>query len=250
MSRTVLSVLLAIAPLFALGVGNPQQAATPPAQDLQAKAETPNQAANPPQTGAAAPQKAGNPDPAAGPADPLKMADPKPSGGMTVAGAAPVGKAYVIGPEDILGIMVYGQKDFSTPSYLVRPDGMISVPLIGEIAASGRTPELLGSDIADQLKKYIRNPEVIVTVLAVHSRKFRIQGEVNKPGEVDLVRPTTVMEALSNAGGFREFADLKHIKIFRNGGKKILNFNYKDVSKGKKLEQNVYIEPNDIIIVN
>ncbi len=206
-------------------------------------------AADAPQAAAAASQKTADP---AGEkqADPLKLAAPKPSADAKVPGAAPVNsKTYVIGPEDILGIIVYGQRDFSIPSYLVRPDGVISVPLIGEITAAGHTPEELGGDIAEQLKKFIKNPDVNVQVLQVHSRKFRINGEVNRPGEFDLVRPTTILEALVNAGGFREWADQKNIKIFRDGGKKILKFNYKDVIQGKHLEQNVQVEPNDIIIV-
>ena len=238
-------------PALGLAAAGSNRSAEPPAQTRQTTPDPPNKAPNAPQKESAAPQKTGDPATSGeGPADPLKLAEPKPASGAKVPGAAPVNaRTYVIGPEDILGIIVYGQRDFSIPSYLVRPDGVISVPLIGEVTAAGHTPEQLGGDIAEQLKKFIKNPDVQVQVLQVHSRKFRIQGEVNRPGEFDLVRPTSVLEALVNAGGFREWADEKNIKIFRDGGKKILKFNYRDVIQGKHLDQNVQVEPNDIIIV-
>ena len=252
MRRTVLSALLAIAPALAFGVDDPKQAASAASRTEQQQTTPRSEKAQEAAKSASPASKPAAANPAAateGPADPLKMAAPK-SPGAKAPGTAPVDvKTFLIGPEDVLGIYAYGQKDFALPSYLVRPDGMITVPLAGEVLAAGKTPEQLGADISEKLTQFIRDPQIIVTVQAVHSKKYRIQGEVNKPGEFDLVRPTTVLEALVNAGGFRDFANTKNIRVLRDGGKKILKFNYNDVSNGKHLEQNVLLEPNDIIIV-
>jgi len=162
-------------------------------------------------------------------------------------GAAPVDtKTYVIGAEDVIFIKVWRDNDVSG-QFLVRPDGRISVPLIGDVTASGRTPEQLEKDIADRLSKFIREPQVNVGILAVGSKKYFILGEVNKPGSFPLVVPTNVLEALVNAGGFRDFANETKILILR--GDKVFTFNYKQVTRGKKTEQNILLEPGDKIIV-
>jgi len=130
---------------------------------------------------------------------------------------------------------------------VVRPDGKVSVPLIGEIQAAGLTPEKLSANIAEGLQKIMVHPEVTVGVERVNSKKYYIQGEVNRPGSYPLVIDTTVLEALVNAGGFREFANTKKITILR--GSQRLKFNYKEVTKGKKMEQNILVKPSDQIIV-
>src|SRR5262249_37079916 len=130
----------------------------------------------------------------------------------------------------------------------VRPDGKISMPLIGEIEAAGKTPEQLKSEITDALKNgYVVSPMVNVSVIAVNSKKYYINGEVNRPGAVPLVVPTPILEAISNAGGFKDFANQKDVVILR--GTERLHFNYKEVIRGKKLEQNVFLQPGDYIIV-
>ena len=129
----------------------------------------------------------------------------------------------------------------------VRPDGKITMPLIGDVQAGGLTPAQLTKEIADKLGTYINRPDVNVMVTAVRSKKYYIDGEVNRPGEFYLIGPTRVLEALSNAGGFKEFANTKKIKILRAG--KVYNFNYKEVTSGKKLEQNIVLRDGDHIIV-
>ena len=176
------------------------------------------------------------------------MAGPKPSPEAKIAGAAPVdSKTYAIGAEDVIFVKVWRDNDVSG-QFLVRPDGRISVPLIGDVTASGRTPEQLEKDIADRLSKFIREPQVNVGILMVGSKKYFILGEVNKPGSFPLVVPTNVLEALVNAGGFRDFANTSKILILR--GSKVITFNYKQVTRGKKTEQNILLEPGDKIIVN
>ncbi|HTP89117.1 MAG TPA: polysaccharide biosynthesis/export family protein [Bryobacteraceae bacterium] len=153
---------------------------------------------------------------------------------------------YLIGAEDVLHVLVWREADL-TGDKVVRPDGKISLPLIGELQAAGLTPEQLGNDIGTALGKYINSPEVTVSLMSVNSKKYYIDGEVNKPGEYKLVTPTTVLEALSQAGGFREFAKESKIRILR--GSTTLHFNYKQVSHAKKMEQNIYLENGDHIIV-
>jgi polysaccharide export outer membrane protein len=153
---------------------------------------------------------------------------------------------YLIGPEDILFVRVWREPDFTLPA-AVRPDGKITMPLIGDVQAGEQTPMQLTKTITELLGKYLNNPDVNVMVTEVRSKKYYIDGEVLKPGTYLLVTPTTVLEALSNCGGFRDFANTKKIRILRKGN--ILHFNYKDVSKGKNLEQNIMVESGDHIIV-
>jgi polysaccharide export outer membrane protein len=129
----------------------------------------------------------------------------------------------------------------------VRPDGKISLPLVNEVVADGLTPEQLAETIAKGLSRYMTQPEVSVAVQQVNSKKYFIIGEVQKPGSYPLTVPTTVLEALVNAGGFRDFANPKKIIILRKGQR--LKFNYKEVIAGKKMEQNIALENGDQIIV-
>ncbi|MCS6953969.1 MAG: polysaccharide biosynthesis/export family protein [Bryobacterales bacterium] len=155
-------------------------------------------------------------------------------------------KSYIIGPDDILVIRVWREPDLSG-AVGVRPDGKISLPLIGEIQAGGMTPATLAERITEGFSKYINNPEVIVQVAAVNSKKYFISGEVQRPGSYPLVSPTTVLAAIAIAGGFRDYADRKNIIIMR--GPKRFKFNYNDVIKGKRVEQNLLLENGDHIIV-
>lgn len=155
-------------------------------------------------------------------------------------------KSYVIGPDDILIIRVWREPDLSG-AVGVRPDGKISLPLIGEIQAGGTTPAKLAERITEGFSKYVNNPEVMVQVAAVNSKKYFISGEVQRPGSYPLVSPTTVLAAIAMAGGFRDFADRKNIIILR--GPKRFKFNYNDVIKGKRMEQNMLLENGDHIIV-
>jgi polysaccharide export outer membrane protein len=157
----------------------------------------------------------------------------------------------VIGNDDQLAINVWKEPDL-TRTIPVRSDGKISLPLVGEIQAEGRTPLQLEQDIAARLKNYITEPEVTVIVEQINSQKFNILGQVNKPGSYALSTATTVLDAIAAAGGFRDFAKQKSIYILRqdaNGVEARIAFNYKDVIKGKNPQQNIKLEPRDTIVV-
>jgi polysaccharide export outer membrane protein len=159
--------------------------------------------------------------------------------------------SYIIGNSDVLAITVWKEPEISR-AIPVRPDGRISLPLVGEIQATGRTPLQLEQEIADKLKTYITNPDVTVIVQEINSEKYNILGRVGKPGSYPLTASTTVLDALATAGGFQDFAKQKGVYILRraaDGGQTRLAFNYKDVIKGKHLEQNVKLEPGDTVIV-
>jgi polysaccharide export outer membrane protein len=174
--------------------------------------------------------------------DPAKLASP--------AAKPPTAddSTFVIGPEDSIEVTVWADNRIGG-QFLVRPDGRISMNLLGEVKAADKTPAALSAEIAEMLKQrdIIRRPEVNVKVLQVNSKKFSINGEVMKTGAFPLVVATRVMDALVNAGGFKDFADKKHIVILR--GTERLKFNWNEVVKGKKTEQNIYLQPGDIIIV-
>lgn len=155
-------------------------------------------------------------------------------------------KSYVIGAQDILMIKVWREQDF-TGTYPVRPDGKITIPLVGDVQAGGLTPERLGEQLKQALSDYINAPDVSVSLQTVNSKKFFITGEVNRPGEYSLATPTKVFDALSNAGGFHDFANKKKILIIR--GAERIKFNYQDILKGKSLEQNILLENGDTIVV-
>lgn len=159
--------------------------------------------------------------------------------------------SYVIGNDDKLAISVWKEPDL-TRSILVRSDGKISLPLVGEMQAAGRTPLQLEQDIANRLRNYITVPAVTVIVDQINSKKYNILGQVGRPGAYPLTLSTTVMDAIAAAGGFKDFAKSKGIYILRqnpDGTQSRLNFNYKDFIKGKNLAQNVKLEPRDTIIV-
>jgi polysaccharide biosynthesis/export protein len=159
--------------------------------------------------------------------------------------------SFVIGNDDVLAISVWKESEL-TKSVPVRSDGKISLPLVGEIQAAGRTPLQLENEISGKLKNFITTPEVTVIVEKVNSRKYNVLGEVSKPGSYLLTTSTTVMDAIAAAGGFRDFAKKSGVYILRKGpdGKEAhLKFNYKDFVKGKGSAQNIKLEPNDTIIV-
>lgn len=232
MKTAILSALLAVTPLFCVWgepVPNPpagwtaidQQQTEPPAtQAPKAATET----------------------------DPLKLAAPPTTDGAKVPAGAAADKTYVIGPEDKLHIDVWGNPALGG-EFIVGPDGRISLSLINEIMASGLTREALQADIVRRLKDggFLRDPTVTVNITAFNSKTYSILGEVNKNGNPPLVVPTTVLQALVNAGGFKDFANKKKIRIMR--GTKTFYFNYNQVIAGKNREQNIFLEPGDVIIV-
>lgn len=162
--------------------------------------------------------------------------------------ATPAG--YTIGPDDGLAIVFWREKDLSA-DVVVRPDGMISLPLLNDIRAAGLTPEQLRQTLTTAAAKFVEEPTVTVVVKAINSRKVSITGQVGKPGPYPLSGPMTVLQLLAAAGGVAEYADKEKIIVIRiEGGKSVaLKFNYKEVMNGKKLEQNIELKPGDTVIV-
>lgn len=158
---------------------------------------------------------------------------------------------YVIGLEDILSVNVWKEPELSVKEVVVRPDGKISVPLVGDIQASGLTPMQLQERVSGRMKEYVAAPSVTIVVLRIGSRSVSIVGQVAKPGIYYLGAPMTVLELLARAGGIGPDAEEKKIAIVRTEGGKTVSyrFNYKDVSKGKHLEQNIELKNGDTVIV-
>jgi polysaccharide export outer membrane protein len=173
--------------------------------------------------------------------------DPKPAGNSPVI---PTDPDYKIGPMDLLRIDVWKEPDISR-LVPVRPDGKISLPLLNDIQAAGLTAAELSGQIANKLKEFITNPQVTVGVAEINSRRVYITGEVSHPGSLPLLPNMTVLQALSSAGGFTQFAKLKGIYVLRteNGKKVKYPFNYKDVVGGRKEEQDIELKSGDIIVV-
>jgi polysaccharide biosynthesis/export protein len=160
--------------------------------------------------------------------------------------AAPVDPAtYRIGPEDILQLKVFREPELSG-QFVVRPDGKVNLSYVGELQAGGLSPLELEKKIIEKLSEMIKKPEVSLQVLKVESRKYFVSGEVLRSGSFPLVTPTTVLQAISLCG-LREFANPKKIVIMR--GTTRMKFNYREVIKGKKPEQNLLLENGDHIVV-
>lgn len=157
---------------------------------------------------------------------------------------------YIIGPQDVLDIDVWKEPEL-TRTVPVRPDGKISLPLLNDIQASGLTPAKLAGDITAGLKKYVTDPQVTVIVSAINSQRVYILGEVTRAGAYPLLPDMTVLQALSSAGGFTQFANTKKIYVLRdeNGKQQKLPFNYKDVINGKDPQQNIILKAGDTVVV-
>jgi polysaccharide export outer membrane protein len=157
---------------------------------------------------------------------------------------------YVIGAEDVLNIVIWREKDLSA-EVMVRPDGKVSLPLVNDVQAAGLTPEQFRQQLTAATAKFVAEPAVTVIVRAINSRKVYIMGEVRAPGPYPLPGPTTVLQLIAQAGGLSEFADSKDIGVVRmeNGRAVRLKFNYDDVARGRKIEQNVVLKPGDTVIV-
>lgn len=163
---------------------------------------------------------------------------------------APTDPDYKIGPQDMLRVDVWKEPDISR-IVPVRPDGKITLPLVNDVQAAGLTTTQLAAKIAEGLKKYITSPQVTVGVTEINSRRIFVNGEVARPGAFPLLPNMTVLQALSSAGGFTQFAREKKIYILRmeNGKQVKYPFNYKDAVSGKNVEQNIILQGGDIIVV-
>jgi polysaccharide export outer membrane protein len=189
--------------------------------------------------------------PTAIPADRGLPADAAAASPLAAPGSNAHDNSFVIGNDDQLAINVWKEPDL-TRSIPVRSDGKISLPLVGELQAAGRTPLQLEQEISAKLMSYITEPEVTVIVQQINSQKFNILGQVAKPGSYPLAAATTILDAIAAAGGFRDFAKQKGIYILRqnaSGGEARIPFNYKDVIRGKNPQQNIKLEPRDTIVV-
>ena len=158
--------------------------------------------------------------------------------------------SYLIGPNDILNIYVWKEPEL-TQNVTVMSDGRITFPLIGEIMAQGQTVTALKEAIAEKLKTYVTAPEVTVIVNESLSRIIYVIGKMEEPGPFPLAPDMTVLQALSTAGGFTQWTDRKNILVVRRQGEKEiqLHFNYKEFVSGKNIEQNIFLKPNDTIVV-
>jgi polysaccharide biosynthesis/export protein len=165
---------------------------------------------------------------------------------QVMGGASVDNKKYKVGAEDVLNVNVWEEPKF-TGLYTVHSDGKITMPLVGDIDAGGLTPVEIEPLVVQALSKLIVKPLVTVTVQAVYSRRYYMDGEINKPGEYPLQIRTTILDAISKAGGLASFANGKKIYILR--GDKKIPFNYKDVIHGKNLDQNIALEAGDHIVV-
>jgi len=180
------------------------------------------------------------------PVDPTKMAEPV--GGKPVVKADVDVGTFILGAQDVIQVSMWGEPDF-TSSYTIRPDGMISMPLIGEIRATGLTPLQLQETINKAALSQLKTPRSTVNVLAVHSKHVYFDGEgIAQPGAMDLVIPTHLLEAISARGGFKDFANKNKIKILR-GGKTFMVVKYKDIVSGKHPEMNLLLQDNDHVYV-
>jgi polysaccharide export outer membrane protein len=170
-----------------------------------------------------------------------------PQGAGTPGGpsAAVDSTSYKVDSPDILNVRVWHEPDFSGV-FSVHPDGKITIPLIGDVQAGGKTPVEIEKTLKEALASYVKNPLVTVTVQDVLSKRYYMDGEINRPGEYALVSPTTVLEAISKAGGLAGFANPKKIYILRGSDR--IKFNYKDVIHGKNLEQNIQLKPGDHVV--
>ena len=157
---------------------------------------------------------------------------------------------YVIGSQDMLDISVWREPDFSR-TVPVRPDGKISLPLLNDMQAAGLTPSQLAEELTKSLNKFVTNPQVTIIVTQINSQRFYVLGEATRPGAYTLIPDMTILQALSNAGGFTTYANSKKIYLLRqeNGKQQKLSFNYKDVISGKRTEQNIALKNGDTIVV-
>lgn len=158
---------------------------------------------------------------------------------------------YVIGSDDLLNVHVWHQAEISGP-VTVRPDGKISLPLIGELTAGGLTPPQLQNSIADRLRNFVNEPEVTVVVQQANSKKFNVMGRVGHPGSFSLATRMRVLDGIAAAGGFGDFAKISKVYVLRpsgtNGVQK-LPFNYKRMTQGHDEAQNIELQSGDTVVV-
>jgi polysaccharide export outer membrane protein len=182
------------------------------------------------------------------PSEPPKIASPKSA--PPVAGGVVPPSGYIIGPEDVLSILFWREKNLSG-DVIVRPDGRISLPLLNDIQAAGLTTDELREKVMAEANKFVEDSTATVVVKQINSRKVFITGNVTKPGLYPLAGPLNVLQLIALAGGLLEFADASSIRVMRteNGNQVAFPFNYKRISEGKDLKQNIELKPGDTVVV-
>lgn len=236
--KTCLAVVLAL--------GTMTTAAAWQTADEKKAAEKPAAAEKAP---AATPDKAGEGAPADKTAGSEKL-PAKPQSGISMKPMPPEDPDYVIGVEDVLAINVWREPEMSRV-VIVRPDGKITLPLLGEFEADGMTPRKLEAVIAKKLETLVTNPDVSVIVQEIRSRKFNVIGEVARPGTYALTNNMTVLDAIALAGGFKDFARPKKMYVLRQqkDGSVRISVNYPKVLKGEAPQQNLKLEARDTVVV-
>jgi polysaccharide export outer membrane protein len=174
----------------------------------------------------------------------------EPAGQVPAVGQAVATPDYVLGAEDVLSIAVWKDEQL-TKEVVIRPDGFISFPLVGDVQAAGRTVDQLRADLVARLTKFMPNPQVSVAVAKVLSYRIYVLGRVNRPGEYLVGHDADVLQALSLAGGLTPFAAENDIRVIRraNGRQTVFPFRYGDAKKGVHLEQNILLQRGDVVMV-
>lgn len=184
------------------------------------------------------------------PAKPAAGASAAPAAAPTVPAGPALPADYVIGAEDILSVVFWREREMSS-DVLVRPDGRISLPLLNDVEVAGLTPDQVRERVIELAKKFVEEPSATVVVKQINSRKVYITGNVERPGPFPLLRPTTILQLISLAGGLKEFAKAGDIVVVRVEGTQqaTFPFNYDDVKNRKGLSQNILLKPGDTVIV-
>ncbi len=170
--------------------------------------------------------------------------------GLTLPASCPAEESYLIAPADTLEISVYGEQDL-VRQLVVRPDGRVSFPLVGDLEVSGKTTTQVKADLEKRVRDYVPDASVSVIVTGLGSLQYYVLGKVANPGAFNLARPVSVLQALATAGGLTTFAKEGGILIIRKHGKETTHipFDYEAVKKGRELEQNILLERGDVVLV-
>ena len=172
-----------------------------------------------------------------------------PAGGAETHGGAP---DYIIGIGDVLGVHVWKDPDLSKQGVIVRPDGRVSLPLVGDVQAAGLTAPALSTTVTEKLREFVTNPQVTIIIETINSYRVYIIGQVGKSGVYTFQSPTRLVEALATAGGFTQFADPSRIVVLSSrgtGGQTRSQYDFKKIASGASLEDNIVLRPGDTVIV-
>ena len=164
--------------------------------------------------------------------------------------AAPVPGTYHLQPGDVVDVSVWKEQDLQK-EILIRPDGVFSFPLAGEIDSAGKTVDQVRAILTERLQRFVPSPVVTVALKTLGGNRVYVLGKVNRPGEFPYANPLDVMQAISLAGGATSFAALNDIVILRrqNGEQQAFHFHYSDVARGRDLEQNIQLQSGDTVVV-